>query len=140
MEIPNLTSEEFAKKFNFDRFGWENIMLFDNSYVWFSVRKKYPNNILFKPAKTIDWEDDSIAIMRVSYKYKDEINWKVPIYLRISKESNYLLEWHSDYNFWDKKSPTRESLEFSNKTKKPVELESSLEYFYDINKEKFLKD
>ena len=140
MQTPNITSQEFVSNFAFDAKEKNDLVLFsDPKEIGFSIKKEYSNNILFKPAKNANWKDDSIALIHVVYRYKDEVNGKVPVYVRIAMASRYLLDNHYDYNFDDKESPTKNSLEISTKSVQPAELASYWDYFYDINREEFLE-
>ncbi|MFA7717528.1 MAG: hypothetical protein WC875_02340 [Candidatus Absconditabacterales bacterium] len=139
----SITSEQFANKFILtDEEKKEgNLVLFSGSgEIGFSIKKDYEQDILFKPSKTKTGEDDSVALIGISYEYKSENNGLVPIYISISKQSKYLMRGHYDYNFSDPSSPTKESLEISNRSTLPAEFESYGYYFYNINENCFIEN
>lgn len=133
-----MTSEKLVSKFKIKENQIYDLVLFSDG-IWFSFEKKYPNGIMFRPAKTKDFQDDSVARIRISYQDKKMIDWKVPIYLKVSKQSRYLMKGNYDYDFKDENCPTKESLDLSNQSWQPIELESYWDYFYDTVNGVFLK-
>ena len=116
---------------------YDEIHLKDTS-VGFSIKKKYPEDIRYKPPVRQDNnEPDVVAALWVVYlapKQGDQdtdLN-KVPVRIRISALSQYLAK-HFDYDFSDKAegSPSKESLEFSLSTPTPIELSFENTYFYN---------
>jgi len=104
--------------------------IFQGKYVGFSVKREYPENIRFKPAKTKSGKDDVIALFKVTYgdpKYTDKpFNpERVPILIIIS-----IVRWsiyknsHFDYCYDDNDCPTAESLILMNSSPAPQNLDS----------------
>lgn len=106
--------------------------------VGFSIKKNYPTGIRFKPAIRQDSSDpDSVAVIWVVYesdlaKKQPSGHLRVPLRIRIALMSLYRAR-HWDYDFSDKEGgcPSRESLEASLESPKPIELSFEGDYFYD---------
>jgi hypothetical protein len=114
--------------------GYLDCIPLNDRKVGFSVQKKYPSNIQFKPVKTRDGEDDDIAVIWVVYdEFKQaSTSHLIPLRLRIAKMSKYRAKnW--EYNFDDEDCPSKESVLQSNECLQPIELNSVDEYFYDTN-------
>ena len=128
--------------FEIDRISdkYRDFTPFKDKKIGFSIQRKYPDTIHYKPPLTKDAEIDVVALIQVLYEYaesKDCISSKrVPIFLWIGAYSRYL-STHFDYDFNDKNCPTRESVEESKKTPKPISLDSLDEYFLDCETNKF---
>jgi len=99
----------------------------------FSVRREYPQNIDFFPLRKANGEPVTVALIKVVCREfeKQQPASKAPVFLSISPYDEYLAD-HYDYNFEDKNGPTKESVERSRASKKPMGLESSDAYFMDI--------
>ncbi len=105
--------------------------------IGFSVQKAYPATSRYKPPTTQKGEPDAVAIIAVAYEPEDRKADKpniVPVRARVSCYSRYISQ-HLDYDFEDENCPTKESVEASKRTPKPVELYSSDRYFYDHAKD-----
>lgn len=113
-------------------------ILLKDTPVGFSIKKKYPENIRYKPPVRQDnGEPDVVAALWVVYLApkpgdKDADLGNVPVRIRISALSHYLAN-HFDYNFLDVQggSPSKESLEYSLSTPKPIELSFENAFFYN---------
>lgn len=134
---------QFLEKFSFttpDNF-YDVVTLKDRK-VGFSVKRKYPDNISYKPTRTAEGEPNNVAVLWVTYLHPSEISKnidaaRVPISVRISNVDLYISN-HWDYNFEDPNSPTEESVDESKRTKKPIELESRDEFFYNHTSDTFI--
>ncbi len=102
----------------------------------FSIKRNYPTNIRYKPALTKEGKPNDVALLYVVYesnlKEKNKEDKKVPIFIRIIVYSKYKRHSPLGYDYNDKDCPTKESLRLSKKTSKPVELETSDQYVYDL--------
>lgn len=113
--------------------------------VGFSIKKKYSKEIRYKPpARQNDGEPDVIATLWVVYlapkSGDDNVDLRrVPIRIRISALSQYLVN-HFDYEFADVQggSPSKESLDHSLSTPKPIELSFENDFFYNHQLETFV--
>ncbi|MCB4757365.1 MAG: hypothetical protein LHV69_10125, partial [Elusimicrobia bacterium] len=108
----------------------------------FSVKRKYPSGLPFIPAKTKTGEDDSVALIKVVYLHPDDNDGKfnplrVPLEISVSVWSRWMAN-HWGYNFDDEKCPTKESLELSKASMKPLELRSNNAFFFDHSKGKII--
>jgi hypothetical protein len=118
--------------------GFIEPIALQDTKVGFSIKKKYPENIRYKPAiGQTSHEPDNIAAFWVIYEHPNETKnspseEKVPIRIRVANMSRYRIK-HWDYDFDDKEgdSPSRASLEASMATPKPLDLEYPNEFFYD---------
>lgn len=106
--------------------------------VGFSVQRKYPEDIGYKPAKNAAGEDDNIAAIWVVYEERrSEENIQIPIRLRIAMMSKYRVKnW--DYNYDDPECPTKESVLESKNSRQPLDLSLSDEYFFDAEHKCFV--
>jgi hypothetical protein len=102
----------------------------------FSIKRKYPEGIAYKPACYRNGDPDDVAVIWISLKEKAEGNL-IPVTFRISGKSIYLDKKY-DYDFKDEASPTQESVEKSKKTPSPHSLDYLDEYFYDKDKSVFV--
>jgi len=105
----------------------------------FSVKRNYPNNIRFSPPKTRTGEDDVVAIFHVVCEETDKSENRIPIYIRTQTFSKYRAN-HFDYNYDDVDCPTEASLINSKKTPEPISIESTDEYYIDINNNRFIRE
>lgn len=98
MKIGNKTyaklSEELTKLFKPEE-NDEVISFNSDAAIGFSVKRPYPkDDILFKPAVSQNGQDDSVVLVRVSFRPDQIENGKVKIYADVSKASQYLLNEH----------------------------------------------
>jgi len=139
MENDNLlrNAEQLKIIFEIDRISDKYIeyIPFKDANVGFSVKREYPINIRYTPPKTKDGKPDTVALIFVFYGYgvnlaKKEQQNKIPLFLSITTYSRYLSN-HFDYDFNEENCPTKDSLQESKSTPKPIGLESLTEYVYD---------
>ena len=133
---------ENAEEFYKNAFGNElerftDFTALNNVKVGFSVKVEYPEGIRFKPAKTRDGKADSIALIRVVYADKEDVSTKVPVSFRIERFNLYRAK-NFDYDFDDKDSPTKRSLEASNASPSPIGLEYRQDYFFNHESNTFV--
>lgn len=134
------STEEFIEKFNLQKY-YEVIKLTDTK-VGFSAKRAYPADISYKPSLTKAGEPNNVSVTWVTYLHPEETTKKldpdrIPVSVRISTKDLYVSK-HWDYNFEDPLSPTKESLEASDRTRKPLELISNDEFFYDHKRNTFV--
>jgi hypothetical protein len=91
---PFKTSKEFLGLFDFSDSLYKNVITFSDKQIGFSVKRQYPQDIKFKPAKTLKGDNDTVALIRISYGHPERINApfnpeKVPIFIDICKYSIY---------------------------------------------------
>lgn len=103
--------------------------------VGFSIQKYFPSNIRFKPAKTKNGVDDSVACIWIVYQ--SELESKnvslIPIRFRIALMSRYRAKHQFDEDDFDLDKPTQASVEASKKSPQPIDLIFRGEYFYDTH-------
>lgn len=114
---------------------YDPVFLQDTPY-GFSVKRKYSDNIRYKPSVKNNGQPNNIAVLWITLdereKTKDE---EILLTVRIS---NYSL-WQAHY--FDNKepeSPTEVSIKASNKTPKPASLAYIDNFYYDPNNKVFL--
>lgn len=103
--------------------------------VAFSVKRKYPEDLKFHPAKYKDGEPEHVAVVWIVYQHPAETKTPqdrnpVPVRLRAATVSQYLND-HSDYNYEDDDCPTEVEIERSNSTPRPMPVEWTDRYAYD---------
>lgn len=125
-------TQDLIKLFkDYERAEFESITELTDVPVGFSIQKKYPSNIRFKPAITKDKQQDSVAVIWVVFdkEMHKELSRR-PLRIRVAMLSKYRSK-HFDYDFEDDDCPTLESLEESKKSKQPLDFNFHSEYFYD---------
>lgn len=127
------TNDELLAHFDFAN-HLEYILLakFKSSYIGFSVQRNYPDNLSYKPPRKADGTPDSYALIQVIYnKDGKAVNAeRVPILIRVFHYSKFLGE-HSFYHFGSPDCPTRESVEMSQRTPRPLDLDFEDIYYFD---------
>jgi len=139
------SSKELLKLFKLDKQDeyFDPIELNDRK-VAFSIKRKYPDDISYKPAHRKDGEPDNIVAIWVTYTHPDEsrqeinIN-KVPVGFRVSNISLYRQN-HFDYDYEESESPPKESVEQSLATPMPLSLEYSNDFFFDHSRDVFIDE
>jgi len=140
------SSDDFLKSFgSIENHGFINPIFLADTKIGFSVQKYYPQDIRFKPAigQTTKKPDD-LSIMWVVFGDKNQ-NEKtgssglIKLTIRIATMSTYRSKYW-DYDFKDDKRdcPSKESLEASLATPRPLELDFEDDYFYNIEKKCFV--
>lgn len=117
----------------------------NDTKVGFSVKRHYPSNIRYKPAfGQKSQKPDNIAALWVVYTHPDEsrravVESKVPIRIRIATMSLYRTKhWDYEYDDVEGDSPSKDSVEASLATPKPLDLEYPGEYFFDHSRNGFV--
>lgn len=143
---PFESTTEFLQVFGpFEETPYTNITPLTDRRVGFSVIRPYPGDLLFKPALTKEGKPDSVALLHVVYVHPDDSQRpvnpnKVPITIDASVHSRFLGKGHFDYRFDDPDAPTRESVEASKKTFRPLPLDSLDDYYLDHTTRLFYDD
>lgn len=108
----------------------------NDTKVGFSIKRNYPTDIRYKPAiGQKSKKQDNVAALWVVYTHPEESRKEidesaVPIRIRVANMSLYRTK-HWDYNYDDTEGPSKDSVEASLATPKPIELEYPGEYFFD---------
>ena len=145
MQEPFENGERFLNMFQLgEESAYENLVTLTDRKVGFSVQRKYPEDIRFKPPKNRKGEDDVVAIIHVVYEHPNETGASfdpncVPVTVRIGPFSRYRAH-HVDYDFEDKESPTEESLKTSKSTPQPIEIKYLDEYCFKHTTGKFINE
>lgn len=121
---------------------YERYSPFKNKKVGFSIQRSYPKDIKYVPVKGADGSDDTVVMIRVSYDHPSESEKeadpeKVPIRLDIGTWSRYRAN-HFGWGHDNKDCPSKESVEKSLSTPRPLTLTSNDRYFYNHRKKCFV--
>ncbi len=113
--------------------GYYDSVCLNDAEAGFSVQRNYPKDIKFKPAKTASGKDDSIACIWAVYESKKQSskNIPVPIRFRIALMSKYRTRHFFDDDDLDPDKPTKVSLNISQRTPQPIDLNLREGYFFD---------
>ncbi len=110
----------------------------NDTKVGFSVKRHYPSDIRYKPAiGQKSGKPDNVAALWVVYTHPEESRKgvsesAVPLRIRITNMSLYRTKhWDYEYDDFDGDCPSKDSVEASEATPKPIELEYPGEYFFD---------
>jgi len=128
-------SESFLKLFgSLKTHGFTDPVFLSDTKVGFSIRKRYPQDIRYKPAQNKTGDDDNVACIWAVYDQsrKKETEVIVPIRLRIATMSLYRSKYWFDEDDDAPEKPTSESLAISRDSPQPIEL-SLTGYFYDAS-------
>jgi hypothetical protein len=127
-----MTSNDFAKKFNFA--GEHELIIWkddNSSYIGFSILKDYPEDCGFIPAKYKNGRPDHKVLIKIGFDSKqkqDDGNFR--LLTNTIKYSRYLGD-HFGYNFEDENSPTRESVNISNLSPQPIDLNENFKFSFN---------
>jgi hypothetical protein len=136
------SAKELIAVFNVrNNLAYERVIPLSDCKVGFSIQRKYPADIRYRPPKLMDGTDEAVALIHVIYEHPDEEKQeeqgsRVPLIIRITNYSRYRAN-HFDYNFYDPNCPTKESLEKSKLTPTPVELNYEKYFYYDHTDNQF---
>lgn len=145
MTTPFQSNEEFINKFDWGGVSqYYDPVIFTDTKVGFSIKRYYPHHIRYKPVLRKDGTPDNVVTIWVSYTHPDETKSdvdlkKVPLRVRVANRSLYRAR-HFDYDFSDNNCPTEDSVEQSNLTPKPIELEYNNEFFYNHENDNFINE
>lgn len=135
------STKQFIDLFNFtEESGFYDPTPLQDEDIGFSIKKKYPKEIRFKPAVKRDGEPDEIIVIWLVYnlpKPETAQENKIPILINIKKYSLYRTKYF-DYILDDPESPTRESILKSKKSPQPLELEFINDFFYNLSAKCFI--
>ena len=129
-------SESLLKIFgNLKNHGYSDPVFLSDTKVGFSIRKLYPQDIRYKPARNKNGDDDNVACIWVVYDQSRKIETEaiVPIRLRIAMMSLYRSKYWFNEDDDAPEKPIPESLAISRESPQPAEL-SLTGYFYDASK------
>jgi len=133
------SKEAFLKLFKINSRSkyYDPIFLSDTEF-GFSVKRKYPKQISYRPPLKGSGEPDVVAVLWVVLDTKNASDEKILVTVRIAPVSLWTTK-RLDLDERNLESPTKESIEASNKTRKPESLFYGEEFFYNI-KTKILVD
>lgn len=140
---PFENTEQFLRIFgSFEETPYKNLTHLTDRKVGFSIIRDYPDDLLFKPAKTKEGKADSVALIHVVYVHPEEskkefVPERVPVTISITTRSLFLRKGHIDYNYEDCDSPTRESVQASRKTSRPIALDSFDDFHFSHHSDRF---
>ena len=99
-----------------------------------TVLKNYPEDSRFVPVKDKLGKHDSVALIQIGViESQDEES--IPLSVTISKASRYKFEHHK-FNYSEENSPTRTSVEKSDASTQPIDLEEPDRYLFKIRDRK----
>lgn len=107
----------------------------DPRFEGFSVLKDYPLNCGFVPAQNTQGQSDTKAMIKVGFDITKVKQNKVGLHVTAVKFSKYL-EKHFGYDFSDELCPSKDSLDISNKSPQPIDLEENERYILNISNKK----
>jgi hypothetical protein len=124
---------------------YERITPLSDRKAGFSIQRRYPEDIRYRPPKLKNGTDDTVALIHVVYEHPEEDKKskehvsKVPLVITIVPFSRFR-ETHYDYNFSDDNCPTKESVEKSKLTPAPIALDYKNAFYYDHIDKRFYDD
>ncbi len=131
---------EHALKTGFDgNPAWVKSGPMREPYPSFFLMLKYPEGISFRPAVRKDGVPDHLVLIQVGYLIDEAVDGRVPLTISAFLHSRYLYE-KGGYNFNEDESPTRESVEASKSSIRPVDFWSARGYFFDHKKSTFVDE
>ncbi|MEK6742421.1 MAG: hypothetical protein AABZ15_02365 [Nitrospirota bacterium] len=131
------SADELIDAFNLrDNPAYERITPLRDCKAGFSVQRRYPESIRYRPPKLKNGIDDTVTLTHVIYEHPAEdkahiaSQSRIPLVVRIVRFSRYT-STHFDYNFSDDNCPTKESVERSKLTPPPIELTYEKAFYFD---------
>ena len=117
---------EFFKAFEIDESSkYKDFTPLADVNVGFSIQREYPVDGRYRPPMRADGTPDVLAIIHVVYNHesmgKNIAAESVPVRITIVRYSKWIGQ-HFSYDFGNKECPTKESIDISNKTPKPLDL------------------
>lgn len=139
MKMFDSTSDLIAV-FDFNNSAYKDIISLRDVKVGFSIQREYPDSGRFKAPKLPSGVPDSVALLYVIYAPKefsvDRVKKDlVPVDISVTIFSKWISN-HFEYNFADVNCPTKESIEASRKTPRPLGV--SVECFFNHENNKFI--
>ncbi len=133
-----ISNKEFASYFNPDN-GDEVIPWNDENtkYSGFSVIRSYKKDLGFIPAVTKLGAEDTKVLVKVGIRTSDSPSDKIPLFISIGKYSKYRSS-HFGINFDDPNAPTKESLNQSENSRQPIDLEDNDGFIMKVNPVSFV--
>lgn len=126
-----LINQFYSQKKNIEIIPW-----IKDDEIGLSILKDYPEDGKFIPIRNKEGKHDSVALIKIGVKKLPEKNINiVPLVVSIHKASRYKFE-HSWYNYDDEKSPSKLSVEKSEASIQPVDLEEIERYEFHIKNQK----
>lgn len=145
MEFFSNTKELLDQFGDLSASGFFDPVHLNDTKVGFSIKRHYPSDIRYKPAVgQKSKKPDNIAALWVVYPHPSKLEnvpseSAVPLRIRIANMSLYRTKhWDYDYDDVDGDSPSRDSVEASAATPKPLDLEYPGEYFFDHSRNSFV--
>lgn len=129
--VPINTAQDLINAFGVPDANYVSPVVLSDTRAGFSIQRDYPSDIRFKPARNCNGVADDVAVIWVTYKgeKQDGQTGHVPIRVRVAKMSKYRTA-HWDYDFSDVESPTKDSVEASQKSPQPLSVEFSSSFYY----------
>lgn len=126
-----ITNEQFAKLFNPNE-GDEVIpWTEDGLYAGFSVLRPYKSGLGFIPAMTKLGLQDTKSLIKIGLRIPENTTNKSQLFISVSKHSKYKSS-HFGIDFDNPDAPTKESLNESEKSKQPIDLEEREGFFASL--------
>jgi hypothetical protein len=133
-----ITTEKFVANFH-PKEGDELVIWKDDGrYIGFSVLRSYKKGLGFVPAITKLGKEETKALIKIGVRIPEDLIVEIPLLLLVSKYSKYRSS-HFGINFEDEDAPTQESLNESENSKQPIDLESRDEYIMRLDPTSFFK-
>lgn len=129
------TASKLLEVFRFEpNSSYFDPVLFRDGSCGFSVKRRYPKDGGFKPAKTQDGIDDTVALLKVvAYPSEGEDAPKrVPLSVTVRQFSIFLND-NFDYSDTDPLSPTKAERERSKSSIKPLSVNCDDDYFINLD-------
>lgn len=111
----------------------------DKEYAGFSVLRSYEENTGFFPAMTKSGKEDTKALIKIGVHILEKTEKKLSLFLSVSKFSKYRSS-HFGIDFDDPDAPTKDSLNESEKSKQPIDIEERERFSLIIDSFSFIDE
>lgn len=131
------SKKDFINSFEFEGTPYYDPIELQDTKMGFSIKRKYPENIKYKPPLKQNGDPDAIAVLWVILTDERNKSDNLIVNIRIATYHLWLAN-HFDYNDDNPESPTKESVEFSNKTPHPLALQNRDKFSFNQTNNHFL--
>jgi hypothetical protein len=138
-----ITSKELAESFSPNKGDEVIIWPEENKHAGFSVLRSYKLGLGFIPVVTQSGKEDTKALIKIGIQIPDKLADKIPLFISATKYSKYRGS-HFGIDFENPDAPKKESLNESESSKQPIDLEDRAKFvmqtdpisFFDVETNK----
>ena len=116
-----------------------------NGEIVYCVKRFYPSDIDFIPAKTKYGKPDTVAFIAIGFAKlegsasKKQLENRLPVFVSVEKYDRYKIDnQYREFNFDDEKCPTRRAMRISQQSIQPWVLRNNTDFLFDFEQRCFV--